>query len=156
MPKRVEARLRRQRGAPTFRQYPALGAVARSFLRIEMVQPASLRFEMPQRDMRRVQNLEPAGPQFQRQIDVAMRDRQAGGVEAAMCEECLTPHSKERAVDGADRARHMPAPAGSGVRLRLIEPVMDREPLPVEQDAGMLHAPVGIEETRADCADLGA
>src|SRR5215471_19714817 len=67
-----------------------------------------------------------------------------------MRQECLASHSEEGAVDGADGARHVPAPAWSRMGLRLIKPVMDRQPLPVEQDAGVLHGAVGIEKTRAD------
>ena len=42
VPERVEARLGGQGGAPALCQYPTLGAVARGFLRIKMIEPAGL------------------------------------------------------------------------------------------------------------------
>src|SRR5256885_1098400 len=50
----------------------------------------------------------------------------------------------------------MPAAAGSRMRERFIAAVMDVEPGPAEQDPGMLHTVVGIDETGADRADLRA
>src|SRR6266849_1384712 len=57
---------------------------------------------------------------------------------------------------GADRAGYLPSSARPGTPTGLIASVMERQPLPVEKDAGVLNAVVGIEKTRADSADLTA